>query len=223
MPIFVQARDPPGFYARNAFLALILYCLFIQQKTIPSDCNLRGTASCSRKVIFLMTRSLSQEPDEIKYAGLAIECGHLNAFLEGLRCNATVLLMIVERTIANGGTLHKQLAVHVTARGLEHDRPVYYCTFLAAEVSGAGKHGYLTYPAKEERAHPQVMRFASQLAAELQDCLVAVLTADARVLLVRPCMRYRLPDPFVWGLRSSLDGTGIRFQDWRWQASSPAK
>ena len=55
------------------------------------------------------------------------------------------------------------------------------------------------------------MRFASQLATELQDCLVAALTADARVLLVRPCMRYRLPDPFVWGLRSSLDGTGIRF------------
>lgn len=102
-----------------------------------------------------MARSLSQEPDEIKYAGLAIECGHLNAFLEGLRCNATVLLMIIERTIANGGTLHKQLAVHVTARGLEHDRPVYYCTFLAAEVSGAGNHGHLTYPAKEERAHPR--------------------------------------------------------------------
>jgi hypothetical protein len=170
-----------------------------------------------------MSRSLSQEPDEIKYAGLAIECGHLNAFLEGLRCNATVLLMIVERTIANGGTLHKQLAVHVTARGLEHDRPVYYCTFLAAEVSGAGKHGHLTYPAKEERTHPQVMRFASQLAAELQDCLVAVLTADARVLLVRPCIRYRLPDPFVWGLQSSLDGTGIIFQDWHWQASPPAR
>ncbi len=132
-----------------------------------------------------MTCSLSQEPDEIKYAGLAIECGHLNS--EGLRCNATVLLMIVERTITNGGTLHKQLAVHVTARGLEHDRPVYYCTFLAAEVSGAGKHGHLTYPAKEERTHPQVMRFASQLAAELQDCLVAALTADPRVLLVRSC------------------------------------
>jgi hypothetical protein len=174
-------------------------------------------------VIFLMTRSLSQEPDEIKYAGLAIECGHLNAFLEGVRCNATVLLMIVERTVANGGTLHKQFAVHVTARGLEHDRPVYYCTFLAVEVSGAGKNGHLIYPAKEERTHPQVMRFASQLATELQDCLVAILTADPRVLLVRSCMRYRLPDPFVWGLQSSLDGTGIHFQDWHWQASPPAR
>jgi hypothetical protein len=149
-----------------------------------------------------MTRSLSQEPDEIKYAGLAIECGHLNVFLEGLRCNATVFLMIVERTVANNGTLHKQLAVHATARGLELDHPVYYCTFFAAEVSGAGKHGHLTYPAKEERTHPQVMRFASQLAAELQDCLVAALTADARVLLVRSCIRYRLPDPFVWGFRA---------------------
>jgi hypothetical protein len=170
-----------------------------------------------------MTHSLSQEPAEIKYAGLAIECGHLNAFLEGLRCNATVLLMIIERTVANGGTLHKQLAVHVTARGLEHDRPVHYCTFLAAEVSGVGTTGHLVYPAKEERAHPQVMRFASQLAMELQDCLVAVLTADPRVLLVRPCMRYRLPDSFVWGLRSSLDATGISFQDWHWTVSSATR
>jgi hypothetical protein len=185
--------------------------------------NLQGTAFFSRKGTFLMTHSLSQEPDEIKYAGLAIECGHLNAFLAGVRFNATVLLMIIERTVSSGGTFRKQLAVHVTARGLEHDRPVYYCTFLAAEVSGAGTTGHLVYPAKEERTHPQVMRFASQLATELQDCLVAVLTADPRVLLVRTNMRYRLPDPFVWGLWSSLDGTGICFQDWHWRSSSSAK
>jgi hypothetical protein len=201
-----------------------IYCfVFGKEKAVPRRLVVRGNSFFSRKEIFLMTRSLSQEPDEIKYAGLAIECGHLNAFLEGVRFNATVLLMIVERTVANGGTLHKQLAIHVTARGLEHDRPVYYCTFLAAEVSGAGNNGHLVYPAKEERAHPQVMRFASQLATELQDCLVATLHTDARVLLVRTCTRYRLPDTFVWGLRSSLDGTGISFQDWRWQSSLPAR
>lgn len=167
-----------------------------------------------------MTHSLSQEPDEIKYAGLTVECCHLDAFLEGLRCNATVLLMIVERTVAIGGTFRRQLAVHATARGLEYDHPVYYCTFWAAEVSGAGTTGHLIFPAKEERPHPQVPRFASQLATELCECLSTMLTADPRVLIVRTGMRYRLPDTFVWGVRSSLEGTGMHFQDWHWRSTT---
>ncbi len=85
MPIFVQVRDPPSaLHQKCLFSPYSLVMSFIKQKAIPLDCS-RREQLFARKEIFLMTRSLSQEPDEIKYAGLAIECGHLNAFLEGVR------------------------------------------------------------------------------------------------------------------------------------------
>ncbi len=160
---------------------------------------------------------LLQPGQDIKYYGAAVECGTLGVFLKALRCDATVLLTPIERKVPTGtGALITQLAVHVTARGLEYDHPVYYCTFWAAQFSHVGGRGRLIFPCKDEADDPQIAQRAYQLVIELERHIFAFLKADARVSALRAPARYRLPDAWVWGVSSSLNGTDIVFQNGCW-------
>lgn len=161
----------------------------------------------------------NHEPVEYLHRGLAVECGTLNIFLELLRMSATVFVMPLERTFTIGsGTRQKQFAIHLTARKLERESPVYYCTFPAAQVSSVGEQGQLVFPSKRDQKQPNILAHARHLATELQTCLIAELEADPRVSTVFAPARYRLPDAWIWGRVSTLDGSAIRFHEGHWTA-----
>lgn len=154
---------------------------------------------------------------EMNYSGVAIACGSLDVFLSALRCTATVLCMPLERVMVRGGSTYKQLALHLTARSFEPERPVYYCTILAAEACEVGGRGRIIYPYRQERVDPQVVAHACQLVMELEQCVLTFLSHDPRVSLIQPSARYRLPAAYVWEVQSSLHGTGITFEDGHWR------
>lgn len=164
-------------------------------------------------------KNIPQNHESVEYLhrGLAVECGTLTIFLELLRVSATVFVMPLERTLTNGsGTRQKQFAIHLTARKLERESPVYYCTFPAAQISSVGEQGQLVFPSKSAQKESDVFTHARQLVAELQACLIAELEADPRVHTVLAPARYRLPDAWIWGRISTLDGSAIRFHEGHW-------
>jgi hypothetical protein len=161
------------------------------------------------------------EPIEFVHrGGIAVECGTLALFLDLLRYSATVLLMPLSRTIPHvGGTWLSQSAVHLTARKIDPQSPVYYCTFPAAQADGLAHHGRLTYPILEACSDQEVKARCQQLVTDLQTCLTATLEADPRVLSVYAPARYRLPDAWVWSVCTTFDGTSITFQHGRWEST----
>lgn len=159
----------------------------------------------------------NHESVEWLHRGLAVECGTLTIFLDLLRVSATVFVMPLERTLTIGsGTRQKQFAIHLTARKLERESPVYYCTFPAAQISCVGEQGQLVFPAKSAQKLPDIFAHARQLTANLQACLIAELEADPRVRTVLTPARYRLPDSWIWGNVSTLEGSSIQFREGRW-------
>jgi hypothetical protein len=79
-----------------------------------------------------------------------------------------------------------------------------------------GDHGQLIAPVREERATTQVTARALTITTSLHEALVASLQADARVNQIVTPARYRLPDAWIWGVQTSLEGTRITFQQDRW-------
>jgi hypothetical protein len=133
-----------------------------------------------------------------------------------LRHSTTILLMQVERTVPQHGSWLAQRAIHLTARKMERDSPIYYCTIPAVQFLFVGDHGQLIAPVREERATSQVTARALAVATSLQEALVANLQVDARVSQILAPARYRLPDAWIWGVQTSLEGTCIAFQQDRW-------
>lgn len=163
----------------------------------------------------------TQDSVEFLHRGLAIECGTVEIFLSQLRHSATVLLMPLERTIPQTNGWLTQMAIHLTARKVElRESPVYYCTLLAVELLGIGDTGRIIAPYREERPHPLVTTRANHLTTSLQRSLLATLKADPRVSQVLVPARYRLPDAWVWNVRTSLEGTSITLQEDRWTTST---
>jgi hypothetical protein len=163
--------------------------------------------------------SVSHRSSAVEYLhrGFAIECGTIEILLTLLRHSTTILLMQVERTVPQHGSWLAQRAIHLTARKMDQrDSPVYYCTIPAVQFLFVGDHGQLIVPVREERATTQVTARALTLATSLQGALVASLQADARVNQVVTPARYRLPDAWIWGVQTSLEGTAIAFQQDRW-------
>ncbi|GHO96542.1 hypothetical protein KSF_065900 [Reticulibacter mediterranei] len=163
--------------------------------------------------------SVPHRSDAVEYPhrGLAVECGSIEILLSLLRHSATILLMQVERTVPQHGSWLARRAIHLTARKMEQrDSPIYYCTIPAVQFLFVGDHGQLIAPVREERATTQVTARALAVATSLQEALVASLQADARVSQILTPARYRLPDAWIWGVQTSLEGTGIFFQQDRW-------
>ena len=172
--------------------------------------------------------SLTQQPCNVEgptlvpHDGVAVECGTLAVFLEALRCCATVLLMPVERTVRfpESKSWVKQSAVHVTGRSFAQGRPVYFCTYLAAEASVTSPGddaGRLLYPYEQEQEDPAIGTRTRLLAYELLQHLQATLQDDARVQAVRAPARFCLPQSWVWGGYGRLAGTGIAFENGHWR------
>ena len=156
---------------------------------------------------------------EVTYETGLIECGSLNIFLESLTSNTTVLLTPLERRFwVNTSRMAHQFAVHLTARDTEAEgkQPIYYCTFLAAELVSIGGRGHLLIPVKEMLDDPNVVQRAHLLQEGLQACLVQTLQDNFRVGTLRVPARYRLPDEWVWSAKSTLAGSGIAFYNNQW-------
>ena len=156
--------------------------------------------------------------NELICRGLAIGCQSLSTFLDLLRFHGTVFLISLERVVplATGSDYHLS-AIHITGRSLEPDYPICFCTFMVAEATSVGHHrwGKLLFPARGE-ATPSLLR---QYRQHMQWCLTEVLEREPRVAAIRQGARYWLPDEMVWTLRTSLEGTGIVFQNGKWQSS----
>src|SRR5437762_2359236 len=136
---------------------------------------------------------------EIKHTGLVVECGTLDVFLNVI-VHQPVLLMPLERTIPSASQYTRQWAVHVTARPSSAG-PVYYATFYAAEVRGIGQTMSLTYPyclqSKSALARAQILKL------EMLHLLQQELIEHSHVSEVVMPARYRLPDEWVWSVKST--------------------
>ncbi len=158
---------------------------------------------------------------ELTCRGLAIGCQSLRTFLDLLGFRGTVFLISLERVVPLAtGTDYHLSAIHVTGRSLEPDHPICFCTFMVAEATSVGHHrrGKLLFPVRGE-ATPSLLQQYSQ---HMQWCLTEVLGREPRVAAIRQGARYWLPDEIVWTLRSSLEDTGIVFQNGKWQYSLAA-
>ena len=159
----------------------------------------------------------TQPPVEAVYEHGLIECGTLTVLLEAVGKNATVLLTPLERSFQlDSSRLAQQFVLHVTARGTEATSPIYYCTFVAAEVVSANGRGHLLLPVKELLDDAAVLQRAHTLHEGLQECLKETLRADPRVATLRTPARYRLPDAWVWSAKSTLVGSGIAYYEGHW-------
>jgi hypothetical protein len=71
---------------------------------------------------------------QVKYAGLAVECGTLTVLLEALAITRQdVLIMPLERSVRRDMSTVHQWVIHVTTR-TNLTSPVYFATLRAAEV-----------------------------------------------------------------------------------------
>lgn len=149
---------------------------------------------------------------------LAIEFGSLDLLLQVVR-TAPVLLMPVERLVVQGGIARgKQWALHVTARGVEPGRPIYYATLPAAEVELEGEDtGKLVFPYESSREEARSVLIQGQLLSnDLRDAVIQTLQLDHRVFSLLVPGRYRLPDSWVWGVRSDTGTLPIVLSKGRW-------
>ncbi len=163
--------------------------------------------------------SVPQHPDSVEFMhrGLAVECGTVEVLLTLLRHSATILLMQVERVLPHQGTLLVRRSLHLTARKIEQrESPVYYGTITAVQFLRTGNQGRIIFPYHEKLPNQKVTERATELTDSLQASLITALEADARVSQVLVPARYRLPDEWVWSVKTGLEGTPITFQQGRW-------
>jgi hypothetical protein len=160
--------------------------------------------------------NVPQNELEINHAGQAVECGTLEILL-----NATiyqpVFLMPLQRTLSYGRQTILQWAVHLTVQP-NTNGPVYYATFLAAQVREIGGIIGQTYPYRLIEPTPEAR--ARALQEELTQCLCEVITQHPRVNSVIQPARYRLPDEWVWSNRCKAGQIRIHEQRWRVSYSS---
>jgi hypothetical protein len=171
----------------------------------------RGTRSFITERNFHMTdMNVPQNELEIKHVGQAIECGTLEVLL-----NATVyqpvFLTPLQRTLSYGLQTILQWAVHLTVQP-HTNGPVYYATFLAAQVREIGGTIGLTSPYRF--MEPTAPMRANMLQQELTQCLCEVVTQHPRVNSVIQPARYRLPDEWVWSNRCNAGQIHMHEQHW---------
>ncbi len=159
---------------------------------------------------FHMEDKVPQQSLHVKHAGLAVECGTLDVFLKGMT-HQPVFLMPLQRQVPNQTQYVWQYAVHLTARPIATS-PVSYCTFFAAQLLGFERNAVLTWPYKLGGA--KTRERAVCLQQEMVQALTQLLTESARVSEVVQPARYRLPDEWVWSLRSVCPQIICREEHW---------
>jgi hypothetical protein len=162
-------------------------------------------------MIFHMSDKVPQNKLEIKHAGQAIECGTLEVLLNAV-VSQPVFLMPLQRTVSNGAQAVRQWTVFLSVQPYMKHGPVYYATFFAAEAMGIGKSVGLTYPYRFIEATALERGIALQ--EELTQCLRQVVTQHPRVSGIIQPARYRLPDEWVWSVRSKAEQIHLHEQHW---------
>ena len=157
-----------------------------------------------------MENKVPQKQLEIKHAGLAVECGTLDVFLKGVT-HQPVFLMPLKRQVPHQIQYVWQYAVHLTSHPIASG-PVYYCTFLAAQLLGFDGNAVLTFPYRLRGA--KTRECAEYLQQEMVQALTQLLTRNARVSEVILPARYRLPDEWVWSLQSVCPQLVCREEHW---------
>ncbi|MBV8822953.1 MAG: hypothetical protein JO123_09205 [Ktedonobacteraceae bacterium] len=170
----------------------------------------------------MTTLAHQESPVEIA-TRVTIECGSFELFCYTSRDTEQVFLMPLERVIPlSTGAWVKQCVIHATTyRVTEVDHALSYATFWAAEATGAGYLGRLVFPYQHQRADVNLAQCTRQLTADLLACLRAELESDGHAPTVFSPARYWLADTQVWGVRSSLEGSGISLQAFRWSTPKP--
>ncbi|MBO0781610.1 MAG: hypothetical protein J2P37_22545 [Ktedonobacteraceae bacterium] len=167
-----------------------------------------------------MTTTVTQKPAGVEYP-LAIECATLSRLLLLCHPQATILMTRLERVLPTpSGAWRRQWAVHLTARRTERASPILFSTVLVAQAEGIGLFGRLVFPERTFQDDPQIHQRGEDLAQQCYDLLLEVLPAHPGHLVVQRDARYRLPDEWVWSVRSSLEGINIAFQQGSWTRSS---
>jgi hypothetical protein len=158
-----------------------------------------------------MSDKLSQNELEIKHTGQAIECGTLEILLNAVVCQP-IFVMPLQRVVSNGSQAIRQWAVFLSAQPVTKHGPVYYATFFAAEALGIGETVGLTYPYRF--IEPTALEQGNALQKELTQCLCQVITSSTRVSGIILPARYRLPDEWVWSVRSKAEQIHLHEQHW---------
>ncbi len=165
-----------------------------------------------------METTISTNDLQVKYAGLAVECGTLTLLLETLAITRQdVLVMPLERSVRRDLSTVHQWVVHVTTR-TNLVSPVYFATLRAAEVVQRATAVMMTMPANADR-RGQTMRHAQQLQHQLYSCVIDLLSRSPRVNQVVTPARYCMPDEWVWSAQcheprlQCIDGSWVLVQE----------
>jgi hypothetical protein len=155
---------------------------------------------------------------QVKYAGLAVECGTLAILLDALAITRQdVLVMPLERSVRRDISTVHQWVVHVTTR-TNLTSPIYFATLRAAEVVQRATGVTMTMPTNADRSG-QTMRCAQQLQRQLYSCVIDLLSQCPQVSQVVKLARYRIPDEWVWSARCDeprlqcVDGSWVLVQE----------
>jgi hypothetical protein len=155
-------------------------------------------------------KKVSQNELEIKHAGQAIECGTLEVLISAT-VYQPVFLMPLQRVVSNGAQARRQWAVHLTVQP-NTNGPVYFATFLAAEALGIGETIGLISP--YSFIEPTALDQGNALQEELTQCLCQVVARSPRVSSIIQPARYRIPDEWVWSVRSRALEIQVHEQHW---------
>jgi hypothetical protein len=155
---------------------------------------------------------------QVKYAGLAVECGTLTILLETLAITRQqVMVMPLERSVRRDLSTVHQWVVHVTTR-TNLVSPVYFATLRAAEVVQRATGVMMTMPAKADRPG-QTMRYAQHLQRQLYSCVIDLLSRSSQVSQIVTPARYCIPDEWVWSAQcheprlQCVDGSWVLVQE----------
>ena len=157
-----------------------------------------------------MKRTVPSEPLDVKYAGLAMECGTLEVLLAATM-QQPIMMMPLTRTLREGGVSIHQWIVHLTTRR-NTQSPVSYATLRAAEIVQRATGFALTAPT-QQLCHEGLER-GLQLQQQLQACMTDLLSRHLRVSQVIAPARFRLPDEWVWS--AHCQDPHLVFQDGSW-------
>jgi hypothetical protein len=163
------------------------------------------------KGISMSDNNVTQKSFEVKLIGQVVECGSLDVFLSFLR-HQPVLLIPLQRTVSSGPQLVRQWGVHLTAHAGMRDGPIYYAMFHAATAYGIAQGMGLTFP--YQLHGKEALERGNQLQDELIQCLRIILSPHPRVSEVVTPARYRLPDEWVWAMRSTSRQIVLSEQHW---------
>jgi hypothetical protein len=135
-----------------------------------------------------MNTTIPSQKLDVKYAGLAVECGTLSVLLDAT-LQQSVMVMPLTRTIQKEGLIVHQWILHITTRR-NTQSPVYYASLRAAEVVQRATGFALTNP--DRQPCPEGLQRGQLLQQQLQICVTELLSYSARVSQVIAPARFRI-------------------------------